>query len=220
MNVSGIFKTTNKENEKNAYNTEIIRSLEGRNDLSHTLVIKLGTNNEMRILENQIKELKEKFVYEKPRLKKKHQVKQKDSWITINPVSKPDYSKQVKKRIALVAHNRYKERMVDWCKKWQEELSQHLLMGTGTTARKIFEETSLPVEILHSGPLGGDQQIGGRICEQKCDILIFFWDPLTVMPHDNDVKALLRIASLYNVAVATNSTTANIIISSTFVNDF
>ena len=213
MSDSLISKTTENENDKNADITERNESTKGQNYLSHTLVIKLGTDKEIRILENQIKELKGKSVHDKLLLKEKHQVKQNELCTAIESVPKPNVSYQVKKRIALVAHDRLKQRMVDWCKQWHEELGQHQLMGTGKTARKIFEETSLPVEIMHSGPLGGDQQIGARISEQKCDILIFFWDPLTAMPHDSDVKALLRIASLYNVAVAINSTTADMIIS-------
>ena len=100
--------TTNKENQKSVYNT-------GQNHLSHKLVIKLGTDIEIITLENQIKELKEK----------KHQENQNDSWTIIDPVLKPGVSKEVKKRIALVAHNNLKQKMVDWCRQWQEELSQH-----------------------------------------------------------------------------------------------
>ena len=102
---------------------------------------------------------------------------------------------------------------MEWCIHWKSELVKHQLMGTGTTGSKVAEETGLDVEILHSGPFGGDQQIGAKICEQKLDILIFFWDPLASMAHDQDVKALFRIASLYNVIMATNQSTANLIMS-------
>ena len=96
-------------------------------------------------------------------------------------------------------------------------MDNHQLIGTGTTGRKVAEETGLNVEVLHSGPFGGDQQIGARICEEKVDILIFFWDPLASMAHDQDIKALFRIASLYNVIMATISSTANIIMSNQLV---
>ena len=112
-----------------------------------------------------------------------------------------------RKKIALVAHDNFKASLVEWCLRWREVLGRHELMGTGTTARRVVEATGLPVEVLQSGPFCGDQQIGGRISEHRCDMLIFFWDPLATMAHDQDVKALLRIASLYNVLLATNSTT-------------
>ena len=124
-----------------------------------------------------------------------------------------------RKRIALVAHDSFKTRLVEWCLRWKEELGRHELMGTGTTARKVVEATGLPVEVLQSGPFGGDQQIGARISEHRCDMLIFFWDPLATMAHDQDVKALLRIASLYNVLLAPNSTTADMIISNSLVGE-
>ena len=82
--------------------------------------------------------------------------------------------------------------MVEWCAKWKEVLEKHLLVGTGTTSKKVAEETGLDVEVLQSGPFGGDQQIGAKISEQTIDILIFFWDPLASMAHDQDVKALFR----------------------------
>ena len=124
-----------------------------------------------------------------------------------------------RKRIALVAHDNFKQRLVEWCLRWKDELGRHELMGTGTTARRVVEATGLPLEVLQSGPFGGDQQIGGRISEHRCDVLIFFWDPLATMAHDQDVKALLRIASLYNVMLATNSTTADMIISNSLLGD-
>ena len=122
-----------------------------------------------------------------------------------------------KKRIALVAHDNFKVKMVEWCSKWKDVLVKHLLVGTGTTGKKVTEETGLHVEVLQSGPFGGDQQIGAKISEQTIDILIFFWDPLASMAHDQDVKALFRIASLYNVIMAPNISTADMIISNTLV---
>ena len=118
-----------------------------------------------------------------------------------------------KKRIALVAHDKHKGDLVNWCKKWKNILCDATLIGTGTTARKVQQEVDLKVEILQSGPYGGDQQIGARIAERRCDFLVFFWDPVASMAHDQDVKALFRIASLYNIMIATNSTTADLIIS-------
>jgi methylglyoxal synthase len=97
-----------------------------------------------------------------------------------------------RKRIALVAHDNLKVKMVEWCDRWKEVLAKHQLMGTGTTSKKVAEETGLDVEVLQSGPFGGDQQIGAKISEQTIDILIFFWDPLASMAHDQDVKALFR----------------------------
>merc|ERR1712080_92214 len=122
-----------------------------------------------------------------------------------------------RRRIALVARDKMKKRLVDWCRSWKEVLREHSLMGTGTTARKVEAETGLEVEVLQSGPYGGDQQIGARIAQHQCDILVFFWDPLAAMAHDQDVKALFRIASLYNVMMATNTCTADMIISNSLV---
>ncbi|EMO64656.1 methylglyoxal synthase [Leptospira borgpetersenii serovar Pomona str. 200901868] len=118
------------------------------------------------------------------------------------------------KRIALVAHDNRKEDLVSWVKAHREILSKHRLFGTGTTGKLISEETGLPVTRFLSGPLGGDQQIGAKIAEGDLDIVIFFWDPLTAQPHDPDVKALLRIAVLYNVPMACNRSTADYMISS------
>lgn len=118
------------------------------------------------------------------------------------------------KRIALIAHDNRKEDLVNWVKTHREILSKHQLYGTGTTGRLISEETELPVYRFLSGPLGGDQQIGAKIAEGDLDIVIFFWDPLTAQPHDPDVKALLRIAVLYNVPMACNRSTADYMINS------
>lgn len=121
---------------------------------------------------------------------------------------------QSKKRIALVAHDHKKEELLAWVKEHVEELRPHFLVGTGTTAAMLEQHTGLPVKGLISGPLGGDQQLGACISESQIDLLIFFWDPLEAQPHDPDVKALLRIATLYNVPVASCRTTAQYLLSS------
>ena len=118
------------------------------------------------------------------------------------------------KRIALIAHDNMKPTMIEWCDKNKEILSHHFLCGTGTTASKISEATGLPVKAYLSGPLGGDQQIGARVAVGEIDIIIFFSDPLTAMPHDPDVKALLRIAQVYDVPMANNRATADCILKS------
>jgi methylglyoxal synthase len=116
------------------------------------------------------------------------------------------------KRIALIAHDNMKPTIIEWCKQNKELLSHHFLCGTGTTAKKISEATGLPVRAYLSGPLGGDQQIGARVAVGEIDIIIFFSDPLTAMPHDPDVKALLRIAQVYDVPMASNKATADCIL--------
>ncbi len=116
------------------------------------------------------------------------------------------------KRIALIAHDNMKPKMIEWCKDNYEALSHHFLCGTGTTSSKITEATGLPVKAYLSGPLGGDQQIGARVAVGEIDIIIFFSDPLTAMPHDPDVKALLRIAQVYDIPIANNVATADCIL--------
>ena len=121
------------------------------------------------------------------------------------------------KHIALVAHDGKKRELVDWCEKNKEILKGHFLCGTGTTARLIAERTGLPVKGYNSGPLGGDQQIGAKIVEGQIDMVIFFSDPLTAQPHDPDVKALLRIAQVYDIPIANNKATADFLMHSTFM---
>lgn len=118
------------------------------------------------------------------------------------------------KHIALIAHDNMKESLIEWCDEHKELLSRHFLCGTGTTARLINEKTGLPVTPYLSGPLGGDQQIGAKVAEGHIDIILFFSDPLTAQPHDPDVKALLRIAQVYDIPIANNRATADFIISS------
>lgn len=123
------------------------------------------------------------------------------------------------KHIALIAHDNMKADMIAWASKNKKELQQHFLCGTGTTAKLIMENTNLPVTAYNSGPLGGDQQIGCRIVEGGIDMVVFFWDPLESQPHDPDVKALLRIAVVYDIPIATNKATADFILSSKYMNE-
>lgn len=118
------------------------------------------------------------------------------------------------KRIALVAHDNMKQELIDWVREHLDELAGHELCGTGTTAALVAKSTGLAVKAYRSGPLGGDMQLGSRIAENAIDFMVFFWDPLTQQPHDPDVKALLRIAALYNIPVATNRATADFMLSS------
>lgn len=118
------------------------------------------------------------------------------------------------KRIALIAHDNMKPTIIDWCSTNKEVLSHHFLCGTGTTAGLINKNTGLPVKAYLSGPLGGDQQIGALVAGGEIDIIIFFSDPLTAMPHDPDVKALLRIAQVYDIPMASNKATADCILKS------
>lgn len=123
------------------------------------------------------------------------------------------------KHIALIAHDSKKKELVAWVEENQETLSNHFLCGTGTTARLITEKTGLPVKGYNSGPLGGDQQIGSRIVEGNVDFVVFLWDPLESQPHDPDVKALLRIAVVYDIPIANNLATADFLLNSKFMNE-
>ena len=118
------------------------------------------------------------------------------------------------KKIALIAHDNKKAEMVAWSMKNRELLARYELCGTGTTAKLVAESTGLEVYRYLSGPLGGDQQIGAKIAEGQIDFVIFFWDPRSMQPHDPDVKALLRIAALYDVPIATNKATADFVMTS------
>jgi methylglyoxal synthase len=118
------------------------------------------------------------------------------------------------KHIALVAHDGKKKEIVEWAEKNKDLLKKHFLCGTGTTARMIADKTGLPVRAFNSGPLGGDQQIGARIVEGNVDFIIFLWDPLESQPHDPDVKALLRIAVVYDIPIANNLATADFLLES------
>ena len=119
-----------------------------------------------------------------------------------------------RKRIALVAHDGQKQSIVDWVRYNKAVLVEHEIVATGTTGGLVEQVLGIPVRKLLSGPLGGDQQIGALIVERKVDFLIFFWDPLAAQPHDPDVKALLRMAVVWNVPVACDRATADFIVSS------
>jgi methylglyoxal synthase len=119
-----------------------------------------------------------------------------------------------RKRLALIAHDNRKEALLEWARYNRETLADHDLHATGTTGTLLADELGLTVNRFLSGPLGGDQQVGAAIAEGRIDFVIFFWDPLEPHPHDVDVKALLRIAVVYNVPIACNRATADFVLSS------
>ena len=119
-----------------------------------------------------------------------------------------------RKKIALVAHDHCKMALLEWARFNQGTLSRHDLFATGTTGGMIAEELGLEVKRLLSGPLGGDQQIGALIASGDLDMLVFFWDPMSPQPHDSDVKALVRIAVVWNIPIACNRTSADYLITS------
>jgi methylglyoxal synthase len=135
---------------------------------------------------------------------KKHHPSIKDSTLSMS----------AKKNIALIAHDHRKMDLLDWAEFNSELLKNHNLYGTGTTGSLVSEKLNLPVHTFQSGPLGGDLQIGTAIVDKQIDMMIFFWDPLQAQPHDVDVKALQRIAIVYNIPLACNRSSADFLITS------
>ncbi|SHK03716.1 methylglyoxal synthase [Hathewaya proteolytica DSM 3090] len=126
---------------------------------------------------------------------------------------------EAKKNIALVAHDHKKQELLEWSEENKEMLKRHNLFATGTTGKIISETTGLNITAFKSGPLGGDQQLGATIVNFDLDMLVFFWDPLESQPHDPDVKALLRIATLYNIPCAMNKSTADFLFHSNLMDE-
>jgi methylglyoxal synthase len=132
----------------------------------------------------------------------------------VQPVTIKKIAMEHDKKIALVAHDNKKRDLLEWAKYNRDLLAHHVVYATGTTGDMLEKELGFPIKKLQSGPLGGDLEIGARIAEKKIDFLIFFWDPLEPMPHDTDVKALLRMAVVWNIPIACNRASADFMISS------
>ncbi len=113
--------------------------------------------------------------------------------------------------IALIAHDKMKDKIVEFAKKYEDVLAKHVLVATGTTGKRIMEATNLKIKCFRSGPLGGDQEVGAQIANQNVDLVLFFRDPLTAQPHEPDITALFRLSDVYEIPLATNPETAKLL---------